>query len=400
MIKQLVKSSIKVLVAGLIVANISGCGQSPVRNPFAGRQEPKLGALPPVSVEKSTQHAKVAWTSNALAKQQRFTKLIPYVSGNTVFAADHTGKVVALDGKSGKKRWSSNTAQKFTSGPTLVDQQLLLATSDAKVVALDASNGHQLWESKVSSEVLASPAGKNGIVLVHSIDGSVNALDSKNGEKLWSVNQSTPSLTLRFSSAPAIVGDKVLVGFASGKLLALNLHSGLIEWDRIITLPHGRSELQRMVDISADPIVVEDTIYVITYQGKLAAVNISSGNLLWEREVSSYQNMAIANDLLFVTDNDHCLWAIDRNTGATHWKQKALAERYITGPAVVDGTVAVADRGGYVHFLSTEKGHIVNRLHLSGKIYQGPLALGNELIVNAHSGKVAAIKVDHSGSVL
>src|SRR5689334_7642540 len=113
--KQFVKGCMKVLVAGLVIANISGCGQSPVRNPFAGQPEPKLGALPPVSVEKSTQVAKVAWTSSALAKQERFTKLIPYVTGDTIFAADHTGKVVALDSKSGKNRWSSNTGQKFTS---------------------------------------------------------------------------------------------------------------------------------------------------------------------------------------------------------------------------------------------------------------------------------------------
>ncbi len=398
MIKQLVNNGIRILALGVILVNLTGCGQSPVRNPFAGRQEPKLGELPPLAAEKPSKIAKVAWSNGTLSKQERFTKLIPYVSQGTLYAADHTGKVIALNSKSGKKIWSSNTGKKFTSGPTLVDKTLLLTTADAKVVALDAASGHQIWESKVTSEVLASPSGKDGIVLVHAIDGSVTALNGSNGEKLWYVDQSTPSLTLRFSSAPAIVGEKALVGFSSGKLLAINLHTGLIEWDRTIALAHGRSELQRMVDISADPIVVDDNVYVITYQGKLAAVNISSGNLLWEREISSYQNMAVAGDLLFVTDNEHALWAIDRQTGATHWKQTSLAERYITGPTVVSGLVAVADRGGYVHFLSTQKGHIVNRVHLAGKIYQGPITLGNELIVHSHSGKVADVKVLPSGS--
>ncbi len=399
MIKQFVKNGLSVLALGLVLVNLTGCGQSPVRNPFAGRVEPKLGELPPLSVEKPSKIAKVAWSNGTLSKQERFTKLIPHVSQGTIFAADHNGKVVALDSKSGKKIWVSNTGKKYTSGPTLMDKTLLLSTSDAKVVALDATTGHQLWESKVTSEVLASPSGKDGIVLVHAIDGSVSALDGRSGEKLWFVDQSTPSLTLRYSSTPAIVGDKALVGFSSGKLLAMNLHTGLIEWDRTIALAHGRSELQRMVDISADPIVVDDTVYVITYQGKLAAVNISSGNLLWDREISSYQNMAVAGDLLFVTDNEHALWAIDRKTGTTQWKQTSLAERYITGPTVVSGLVAVADRGGYVHFLSTQKGHIVNRVHLAGKIYQGPITLGNEIIVHSHNGKVAGVQVSPNGSV-
>jgi outer membrane protein assembly factor BamB len=146
-----------------------------------------------------------------------------------------------------------------------------------------------------------------------------------------------------------------------------------------------------MVDISADPLVKDNTVYVITYQGKMAAVNIPSGNLVWEREISSYHNMAMDEKQLYVTDNSHHLYAIDRETGATLWKQSSLAERYITGPAVIDGMVAVADRGGYIHFLSGDKGLIMDQLHVSGKIYQDPVVVGKTLLVNTHSGKLADI---------
>lgn len=395
MMKKLLKCCVSALVVSLV---LSGCNQSPVRNPFAGRQEPKLGELPPVSAQKTPSSAKVSWSQNILSKQERFSKLTPFVAGETIFAADHTGKIVALDRQNGKKFWSVSTGKKFTAGPTLMDKTLLLATSDAKVVAIDAQTGHSIWETKVSSEVLASPSGDKGMVFVHAMDGSVIALNAKNGEKIWQVEQSTPSLTLHSSSAPLVVDNLVLVGFSTGKLLALDLHNGLIQWERTISLPHGRSELQRMVDISADPIIGGDTVYVITYQGKLAAVNVASGNLIWERDISSYQNMALDDNYLFVTDNAHDLWAIDRQTGATMWKQSALATRYITGPAVVNGKVAVADRAGYIHFLSAKKGHIVDRFHLSGKIYQGPLALGKGVLINTHSGKVAVVQFASEGS--
>lgn len=370
---------------------MSGCGQSPVRNPFAGRTEPKLGELPEIQHPKGV--AKVAWSTGTLSKQERFTKLIPFANEQTIYAADSHGKVVALNSKTGKKLWSRSSSKKFSAGPTLVGNLLLLSTSDAQVVALDAKNGHEVWVSKVSSEVLAPPSGKDNIILVHANDGAVSALNANSGEKLWEVEQATPSLTLHFGSAPIVVGNRALVGFSTGKLLALNLQSGVIEWERTISLPQGRSEIQRMVDITADPIVDDNNVYVITYQGKMAAVNINTGNLLWDRDVSSYQNIAHSGNLLFVTDNAHQLWAIDKQTGATQWKQGALAQRYITGPSVVSGLVAVADRGGYVHFLSAQNGHIVNRAHLSGKIYQGPISVNNELIVNAYNGKVAAITV-------
>lgn len=380
-----------------LILGLAGCGQSPVRNPFAGRSEPKLGDLPNM-VSEPQGAPRVVWSTGALTKQERFTKLKPYAHGGILYAADKSGKVIAMDSTSGKKIWSKNTKNKFTAGPHLADNLLLLATSNAKIVALNASNGQLVWEANVASEVLASPTGQNGVVLAHANDGSVTALNAKTGEKMWEVDQATPSLSLHFNSAPVVVGDRVLVGFSTGKLLALNLQTGVIEWERAIALPHGRSELQRMVDITADPIIDKENVYVITYQGKMAAVNIATGNLVWDRDISSYQNMAQHGDLLFVTDNAHNLWAINKQTGATYWKQASLAQRYITGPSVVSGLVAVADRGGYVHFLSLDKGHLVNRTHLSGKIYQGPITVQNELIVHAHNGKVAAITVD-PGSV-
>jgi outer membrane protein assembly factor BamB len=396
MTKQLIKLCMSALVVGALLVN-SGCNQSPIRNPFAGRQEPKLGELPPLGT-KDRDIAMVSWSSNALSKQERFSKLIPFVTNDMVYAADHSGKVVALNRGNGKKVFSNNTGYKFIAGPSVAENLILLATKDAKIIALDKATGHLAWEAKISSEVLASPTGKQGIVLVHANDGSVSALNAKNGQTIWHVDQTTPTLTLRYSSAPVIANDKVLVGLSSGKLIALNLHSGLIEWERTISIPKGRSELQRMVDISADPVMTGDSIYVITYQGKLAGVNVGNGDLLWERDVSSYQNMALLNDTLFVTDNEHNLWAIDRHNGSTLWKQNKLAHRYITGPATLGNMVVVGDRGGYLHFLSAEKGLLMGRMSVSGKIYQSPLTMGKEVLVSSHNGKMAAVHT-YSGAV-
>lgn len=387
--KQLIKLTSAIVIMGTFL-NLTGCAQSPVRNPFAGRVEPKLGELPALSAN-SLEKVQVNWSTSLLGKQDRFSKLKPLVYANNIFAADHAGKVVALAKESGKKHWTVNTGKKFIAGPTLAGNILLLTTKDAYVVALDAATGHQLWEKKVTSEVLAPPASSNGTVLVHAIDGTVMALSAKTGEELWQVAQSTPSLTLRYSSAPIIANNVALVGFAAGKLLAFNLENGLIEWERVISIPRGRSELQRMVDISADPIVIGKSAYVVTYQGKLAAVDITGGDLLWERDISAYQDMAFDNEHLYVTDNDYNLWAINRHTGETMWKQTVLASRYITGPAVINDKVIVADREGYLHFLAANNGHLLERLRVSGKVYQGPIAMEHELIVSSHNGKLAVI---------
>lgn len=396
---MLIKNNkLKKSISFLLIATglgLAGCGQSPVRNPFAGRSEPQLGALPPVveMAEARPSAMKIVWSNGALSKQVRFSKLQPYLTGERVFAADHSGKVVALDRLSGKSVWKTSTGKKFSAGPFLVEDHLFLTTSDAKIVAFDARSGREIWEKKVSSEVLAPLAGDQGIVVAHATDGSVTALTVGEGTEVWRVDHSTPALTLRFCSAPVVVDDKVLVGFATGKMLAFDLHTGTIAWERAISVPRGRSEIQRMVDISADPIVIGEHVYAITYQGKLAAVNVTTGELSWERDLSSYQNMAHDENVLFITDNEHHLWAIDRFSGAIVWKQEALAKRYITGPAVINDRVVVADRAGYLHHIAIANGHVIDREHISGKFYQSPMKMGDALLVSGFSGKIVALKL-------
>ena len=390
MIKWQWRKSASVCLMSLVIFS-AGCGHSPVRNPLAGRSEPKLGALPPVTHQASKSQAKVVWSNGTLGKQPRFSKLTPHIHGQFIYAADRDGKVIALNRVSGAQMWSINTKKKLSAGPSYAGNMLFLTTADAKVIALNAENGRQVWKAKVPSEVLAPPTAGQGVVIVHAIDGSVSAFEQNNGELRWRYDQSILPLTLRFSSSPVIVGDKALVGLASGKLVAFNLQNGLVEWERVISVPRGRSEIQRMVDITADPLVRDEMAYVITYQGKLAAVNATTGDLLWDRDISSYQNMTMDMQHLYVTDNDHVLWSIDRQTGATFWKQDLLAERYITGPAVVGNKVAVADRGGYLHFLSSAKGHLIQQREISGKFYQPPVSVGREIFTHAHNGKLAAI---------
>lgn len=385
------------LLTGALLSTIS-CSQLPVRSPFQGPKEPKLGDLPELSQSNSAEQLKVVWSAHPVSKQERFSKLVPYVTDSVIYTADHDGHVVAMNRDNGKKIWKSKVKHGLAAGPTLVDGALIVATQNASVMALSATSGKLMWEAKVPSEVLAPPSGQQGIVLVHAIDGSLTALDVKQGHELWQVEQNVPSLTLHYLSAPVIVNDMVLAGFSSGKLMAFNLHSGLVEWERTITLPRGRSELQRMVDITADPMIAGDTVYVVTYQGKLAAVDIATGTLNWEREISAYQNMAIDGQHLYITDNSYDLWAIDKDTGATQWKQSALETRYITGPCVVDNRVVVADRGGYLHVLSSQDGHLLDRYAFKGKFFQNPVTLGNQLLVANSKGKMAVLTLDHSDS--
>ena len=116
-----------------------------------------------------------------------------------------------------------------------------------------------------------------------------------------------------------------------------------------------------MVDIDAQPILMEDVVYVVTFQGRLATVQLDSGRMLWARDISSYSGMALDPYRVYITDSESQVWALNRFNGATLWRQDKLLRRSLTGPVLQGPYLVVADYDGYVHWLKREDGRIVAR---------------------------------------
>src|SRR5690625_7295207 len=100
---------------------------------------------------------------------------------------------------------------------------------------------------------------------------------SKTDEARWRDETSVPVLTLRVSGQTLITGSTAAAGFANGKVIAFNSRHGLIQWEQRVALPQGRSELDRMIDISASPLLQEKAMIAASYQGRIVALHRSNG---------------------------------------------------------------------------------------------------------------------------
>ena len=318
--------------------------------------------------------------------------LVPYVYQGRVFVVDHIGEVQALDVTSGEAVWRVETDLAISAGPGVGDGLVVLGTRDAGVVALDETNGEQLWRARVSSEVLSVPKAAEGIVVVQTIDGKVAGLDALTGERRWLYQRSVPVLTLRGSSSPVIDGLQVITGFASGKLVALNLINGKLLWEVSITAPTGRSELERMVDLDGDPVIRDGVVYVATFQGDLAAITADTGVVLWRRDVSSYAGMSVDWRYVYLTDVEDSVWAFDPGNGSAVWRQKELHGRRLTAPALLDDYILIGDFEGYVHWLHAEDGRMVARNRVGDEAIRArPSVVLDTAYVYNEEGELAAL---------
>ncbi len=317
------------------------------------------------------------------------------ISSSTLVVADYQGNLYALDRISGSRRWSVKTKAILSAGPSIVDDQIMLGTEEGKVLSYQLSNGALIWESSVGSPVFGAMRGNNKAVFVHTLADGVVALDLKDGQKRWSYAavSTTPALILRRSSAPVLYQDTVLVGLSNGQLNALDASTGMVLWQKEMASPKGRSETQRMIDLSADHLLQGGILYTVGYQGNVTALKANSGDLLWEQPLSSYAGLAVEDRTLIVPDYRGVIHALDAITGKQRWKQVGLLGRRLSKPLCVGTMVLVGDDEGLLHWLDLETGHYLGRYTIDSKGIEASMVLREGLVyVLGMSGKVVAFK--------
>ncbi len=290
-----------------------------------------------------------------------YLKLRPVFKADSGYLVDYKGNLVSFKLKTGRINWQKALSVPAAGGLTLNNGKLFFGTSKGEVIALDSKDGSLLWRSQLSSEILARIAVKDDMLVAKTIDGRVYGLDKTSGKRRWIFDRTVPRLTLRGSSTPIIVNDIVITASDSGKLVALTLATGKLLWETTISIPQGRSQLERIIDLDIDPFIVDDVIYIAGYQGRIAAVKLGSGQLIWSRDFSTWSGLYVDAYRVYVTDAEGRVWALNRYNGATLWRQDKLLRRQLTAPQTYDNYIVLGDYDGYLHWLNREDGKIAGR---------------------------------------
>lgn len=323
--------------------------------------------------------------------------LPPILLDGRLYHADRPGRLVALDPRNGRLLWradlsppdgSPETAVELSGGIGSGADMLLVGTRQGSVIALDPADGTVIWQSQLSSEVAAAPSASGRIVIARSNDGRLYALDAATGARLWVYDSAAPPLSLRGTGRPVIDDDQIYAGFSSGKLVALALATGEVLWELAVGVPEGRSEFERLVDVDADPVLAANTVFAASYQNRLVAVSTVSGRVVWSRDMSIFNNLAVDGNRLFVSTEQDEVMAIDRATGNIVWRQDLLAQRGISAPVLYRGRLGVADREGYLHWLSTDDGARIGRHRLIEGAITAPMQVidGVLYVIDSQNG--------------
>jgi outer membrane protein assembly factor BamB len=368
----------------LLSLMLSGCNSSPPALP----PTPLESIKPELRIERLWQ-AKVG---NGHAGLQ--LKLQPAILGDHLFAVARNGTLLKLDRHNGKTLWQRSLPHEISAGVAAKDDLLMLATANGRVLALAAADGAALWETQVSAQALSVPVFTHQLALVQTVDGRLYALDRATGAIRWVHDTVIPVLTLRGSSTPRIATKTLLAGFANGRLVALDAENGFVHWEHPISESTGRSELERLNDLTGEFAVHQNRVYVANYHGNLMAIDIPTGRVIWVQPISSHKGLDADPTRVFVVDSESAIHALDARVGKLLWEQRAFRGRDLSAPMVAGDHVVVGDYEGFVHWLARNDGRELARVRPDRFGVASPMQWHDDILyIQGNQGNLAAYQV-------
>ena len=320
----------------------------------------KPGPLPELTASAT---ASVNWQS---AVGKAVPGFAPLVLSDAVYAASTDGGISRIDPATGRTVWRTSAGRTLSAGPGANASVVVVGTDKGDVLAFDAATGNPKWTARASTEIVSPPRVADDVVAVFAGDGSVHALNAADGSKRWVFQRAAPALTVRNFAGGVSTRGGLFVGTAGGRLIALDMLTGVAGWDAAVANPKGATELERIADVTSLPVIDQQQVCAVAYQGRVACFDITRGTLNWSRDVSSLTGLTVDARYLYVTDDKGAVHALDKTTGASVWKQDRLAARRIGGPQLVGDLVGVVDVEGYLHLMSATNGAYVGRLATDG----------------------------------
>ena len=247
----------------------------------------------------------------------------------------------------------------------IIDSKLLyFGSKQATVTAINRKDGSVFWQRLMSSEIMSiSKFNDNeGVIYVRTNDSKISAINVRTGKFLWVNSQIPSSLSIRGTSPVLQEGDNVFAGFEDGKIVSYNSVNGDIVWQAELPAIKSETIIDRLNDIDGSMVINDGTLFAISYQGSIAAIDIFSGQIMWSREASSLYGIVANDDNIFYINNDGVLWCLDKFSGRPVWKQDKFFNRLVGKPMYHKDFILAKDVENYLHIINSDDGKILGRI--------------------------------------
>lgn len=315
--------------------------------------------------------------------EERYTQAPapPLLQGRTLYLYN-----TALDALSGQQLWRAATDPHASM--TLANG-LLYMVGFRDTWAVDPLTGSILWHSRADAgqgDSRSPPLLVDNTLVVHYIDGQVWGLDASSGQPRWHLSFPIPESNYLTRSVHVIFVPKAELG----QVLALTPADGQVPWSYPETDAAGTYAAPRLME-QAEPLADLETLYMVDVDGRIVALEASSGALRWASEsiFSDHPgpgSLRRINRTLLVGDPETPLTGMDVDTGKIRWRRDDVSGRMLA--IVGNDVLLVGHQEGIVSLIQAETGQLLGDLgQAAANFSDADLSSNLELWGWSHSGQ-------------
>lgn len=332
----------------------------------------------------------------------------PVVAEGKLFVVDVDATVHAFAADSGAKVWSTNLATgdknraaRFGGGASYDDGRVFATDGLGDVVALNAADGKEIWRSKPGGPLRGAPTIANGQVYVLSQDNQIYALDQGDGKVVWTQSASLETQAVFGVAAPAASAGTIVAGFSSGELNAYRYENGRVLWQDALSRTSITTSVSSLADINADPVIEDGKVYAIGQGGRMVALDIATGQRLWEQTFAGISTPWVAGEWIFVVTDDSRLVCLSRANGRVRWisqlraykNEEKRSDAYVWfGPVLAGDRLWLANSRGELIAASAADGKVETTIKAGDGFSLPPVVANQTLYVLSDDGRITAYR--------
>ena len=332
----------------------------------------------------------------------------PVVANNKVFTIDTVGTVRAFDGRTGAQLWASQTpgdrgnqASLYGGGIAFDNGRIYATNGLGYVAALDERNGGQLWQVRPGGPLRGAPTVADNALYVVSQDNQIYSLNEANGATNWTQAASLEIAGIFGSAAPAVGQGTVVSGFSSGELNAYRYENGRQVWSDTLQRTSIRTSVSSLSDVDADPVIDNGQVFAVGQGGRMVALDILTGQRLWELNIAGIDTPWVAGDWIFVITDDAKLLCIARSNGHIRWinqlpqfyhPKSKKGEIEYSGPILAGGRLIVAGSNGVLVNVDPVSGSFQSQTNIGAGVSLSPVVANQTLYIFDDRGQLHAYR--------
>lgn len=332
----------------------------------------------------------------------------PVVAGGNVYTIDTTATVRAFDAATGGQRWAvqfgtvrGSNSSLFGGGVAVEGDRVFATNGLGFVTALSTANGAKLWEVRLGGPLRGAPTIAGDTLYVMSQDNQLYSLKTSDGATNWSATAAVEIAGVFGTAAPAFDRGTVVAGFSSGELNAYRFENGRVVWQDALARTSISTSVATLSDIDASPVIDSGQVFALGQGGRMVALDLISGQRIWELNLAGTANPWIAGEWLFAVTDDAKVMAISRNNGKIRWinqlpafenaKSKRGPISYV-GPVLAGGRLILGGSNGVLVNIDPATGAFQSQTSVAAPISQPPVVANNTLYVLDDRGRLHAYR--------